>query len=69
VQVLVAIDGCGVLEAPGKLPVTFAKGECVVVPAACSEFNVRPQWAVEFVRATLPAVTVPQPQLMPEQAV
>ena len=33
VQILVAVEGCGVVEAPGAEPVTLAKGDAVVVPA------------------------------------
>jgi mannose-6-phosphate isomerase len=61
-QVLVAVDGCGVIEADGMRPVTFAKGECVVLPAAVREYRLRPQWALECVRAMLPATEVPHPK-------
>jgi mannose-6-phosphate isomerase len=54
VQVLVALDGCGVIEADGTKPVTLAKGECAVIPAAIEEYRVRPQWAVELFCAKLP---------------
>jgi mannose-6-phosphate isomerase len=33
-QILVAVEGCGVVEAPGADPVTFAKGDAVVIPAS-----------------------------------
>jgi uncharacterized protein YjlB len=33
VQILVATEGCGAIEAGGVDPVTFAKGDAVVVPA------------------------------------
>ncbi len=42
-QILVAIDGCGVVEVQGRDPVTLAKGDAVVIPAGLKEFNVRPQ--------------------------
>ena len=61
-QVLVAIDGCGVIEADGMRPVTFAKGECVVLPASVREYRLRPQWALECVRAMLPGNEVPHPK-------
>ena len=32
-QILVATEGCGVIEAAGMDPVTLAKGDAVVVPA------------------------------------
>ena len=34
VQILVAVEGCGVVEAQGCDPVTLAKGDAVVIPAA-----------------------------------
>ncbi|MGA8432532.1 MAG: type I phosphomannose isomerase catalytic subunit [Candidatus Sulfotelmatobacter sp.] len=60
-QILVAIDGCGVIEAPGKEPVTVAKGDAVVVPASIESFEVRPQWTLEFIRARVPGKQLPDP--------
>jgi mannose-6-phosphate isomerase class I len=61
VQILVAIDGCGVVEARGRDPVTLAKGDAVVVPAVLGEFSVRPQWSLEFLKACVPGAIVPEP--------
>ncbi len=61
VQILVAVEGCGVVEAQGRDPVTFAKGSAVVIPAAVQEFTVRPQWTVEFMRACVPSTSLPEP--------
>jgi len=61
VQILVAIDGCGVVEASGRDPVTLAKGDAVVVPAALAEFSVQPQWSLEFLKACVPGASVPEP--------
>jgi mannose-6-phosphate isomerase len=61
VQILVAVEGCGVVEAQGRDPVTLAKGDAVVIPAALQGFTVRPQWAVEFLKASVPGVVVPEP--------
>jgi mannose-6-phosphate isomerase len=61
-QMLVAIDGCGVVEAPGKEPVTMAKGDAVVVPACIEHFDVRPQWTLEFIRAHVPGKQLPEPE-------
>jgi mannose-6-phosphate isomerase len=60
-QVLVAIEGCGVVEAQGRDPVTFAKSDAVVIPAALQGFTVRPQWQLEFLKACVPSGTVPEP--------
>jgi len=61
VQILVAVEGCGVIESPGSEPVTLAKGDAVVVPASQEDFQVRPQWSLEFLRSRLPGREVPEP--------
>jgi mannose-6-phosphate isomerase len=61
VQILVAVEGCGVVEAQGRDPVALAKGDAVVIPAALQGFTVRPQWAVEFLKASVPGAVVPEP--------
>jgi mannose-6-phosphate isomerase len=61
VQILVAVDGCGVVEAEGRAPVTLAKGDAVVIPAALHDFVVRPQWSLEFLKASVPGSPVPEP--------
>jgi mannose-6-phosphate isomerase len=61
VQILVAVEGCAVIEARGAEPVTLAKGDAVVVPASIGQFHVRPQWTVEFLKASLPGSAVPEP--------
>ena len=62
VQILVAVEGCGVIEAPGMESVTLAKGDAVVVPACVGKFGVRPQWALEFLRAYVPGKPLPEPE-------
>jgi mannose-6-phosphate isomerase class I len=62
VQILVATEGCGVIEASGAEPVTLAKGDAVVIPASLDRFSVRPQWALEFVRAYVPGRALPEPE-------
>jgi len=62
VRILVAIDGCGVVESDGNADVTFARGEAVVVPASVEEFAVRAQWTVEFLCASLPGKSLPPPK-------
>jgi mannose-6-phosphate isomerase len=61
VQILVVVEGCGVVEAQGRDPVTLAKGDAVVIPAALQGFTVRPQWAVEFLKSSVPSGTMPEP--------
>jgi mannose-6-phosphate isomerase len=62
VQILVAVEGCGVIEAVGMDSVTLAKGDAVVVPACIGKFGVRPQWALEFLRAYVPGRALPEPE-------
>jgi len=61
-QILVAVEGCGVVEAAGAEPVTVAKGDAVVVPASVGTFTVRPQWMLEFLRARVPGAALPEPE-------
>jgi mannose-6-phosphate isomerase len=61
VQILVAVEGCGAIEVPGMEPVTLAKGDAVVIPASIRMYGVRPQWALEFLRAYVPGKTLPEP--------
>ncbi|MFZ0797567.1 MAG: type I phosphomannose isomerase catalytic subunit [Terriglobales bacterium] len=60
-QILVAVEGCGVVEAQGRDPVTLAKGDAVVIPATLQSFTVRPQWQLEFLKASVPSGTVSHP--------
>ena len=62
VRIVVALDGCGVVESEGNADVTFARGEAVVVPACVAEFAVRAQWTVEFLCASLPGKPLPPPK-------
>jgi mannose-6-phosphate isomerase len=61
-QILVAVEGCGVVEAAGSEPVTLAKGDAVVVPAAVNEYSVRPQWTLEMMRSRVPSTVLPEPE-------
>jgi mannose-6-phosphate isomerase len=61
-QILVAVEGCGVVEAAGVEPVTVAKGDAVVVPGSVGSFTVRPQWTLEFLRARVPGAELPEPE-------
>ena len=61
VQILVAVEGCGVVEVPGMESVTFAKGDAIVVPACLVGFNVRPLWSLEMLKAYVPGRELPEP--------
>jgi len=62
VQILVATEGCGIVEAPGMEPVTLAKGDAAVIPASLQAFGVRPQWGVTFLKAYVPGTILPEPE-------
>lgn len=62
VQILVAVDGCAVIEAQGTNPVTLAKGDAVVIPACLGKFSLRPQWDVQFLQAYIPGTPWPEPE-------
>jgi mannose-6-phosphate isomerase len=59
---LVAIGGCGSVQAEGAEPVIFNRGEAVVVPASTAQFTLQPQWELEFLCASLPVDEVAPPQ-------
>ncbi len=61
-HIVVAIEGAGVLESGGMEPLSFAKGEAVVVPACVPHYTVRPQWELEIMRMSLPTGSVAEPQ-------
>jgi len=62
VQILVAVEGCGIIEAAGAEAVTLAKGDAVIIPACLEKFSVRPQWTLEFLRAYVPGKSYPEPE-------
>lgn len=59
---IVATAGCGVVELAGHDSVTFTCGEAVVIPAGVKGAIIRPQWEVEFIRASVPAGKVEMPR-------
>jgi mannose-6-phosphate isomerase len=60
-QVLVAVEGSAVVEWEGGQPVSFNRGEAVVIPASIEQIGLRPQWAVEFLLMRVPGEPVPSP--------
>lgn len=65
VEVVAGLEGCGVVEVEGLMPVTFGRGEVVVVPACIQDFQVRPQWSAEFLAVTVPPPGEPHPSEEP----
>jgi mannose-6-phosphate isomerase len=61
-QILVAVEGCGMVETASAEPVTLAKGDAIVVPASIKTYTVRPQWTLEFLRASVPGAALPEPE-------
>ncbi len=62
VQILVGLEGGGVVESPSAQPVTFGKGDAVVIPADAWNFAVRPHGEVEFMMAHVPGKPLPEPK-------
>ena len=54
-RVLVGLKGRGMVEAPGMQPLTFGRGQGVVVPAVLRDFTVRADRELECLQARLPA--------------
>jgi mannose-6-phosphate isomerase len=54
VEVLVGLDGGGLVECPGCPTTVFSRGEVVVIPAALKQFTLKPQGEIEFLAVTLP---------------
>jgi len=61
VQILVAVEGRGVVECEGCAPVVWAKGDAVVVPASLKKFRVRPEGRLEFSVSRVPGRVLPEP--------
>ncbi len=62
-HIVVAIDGSGMLESPGMEPISFARGEAVVIPASTRQYTVHPQWQLQIMRMSLPAGPVTEPEI------
>ena len=62
VQIVVAIDGAGVLYGPDCEPVPFAKGDAVVIPAAVPQVRIQAQSKLDFLKSFVPGLPVPEPE-------
>jgi len=59
-QIFVALEGSGVAEvAP---PVSFGRGDVLVLPASVTEVRIRPNAGLEMLRMTLPAGVIGDPE-------
>lgn len=61
VQILIGLDGGAVVECEGAQPLTFMRGEAVVIPASSPAVALRPQWSAEILRMRLPSQKVAEP--------
>ncbi len=64
-QVLIALEGSGVVEAEGLPPVSFSCGEVLLLPPSTTEYALRPQWELVLLRARLPEKPRPEPVTTP----
>jgi mannose-6-phosphate isomerase class I len=62
VQILVGLEGRGSVQAHGSDPVTFGKGDAVVIPAAIWNFEVKPEPTLEYIMAHVPGKPLPEPK-------
>jgi len=60
-QIIVATAGAASVLAADCDPVTFKKGDAVVIPAAIDSFHIQPQGQVSFAKSHVPGVHVPEP--------
>lgn len=67
-EVLVAVNGAGMVEAKGMEPLSFATGEAVIVPACAGEYMVRPQWELDLMRMSLPLNVPSEPETISAQS-
>ena len=65
VQILVALEGSGSVLAKDKAPVSFSRGDAVVVPAVINNFRVRPGKKLEYLHVSLPQDEVQEPKSVP----
>jgi mannose-6-phosphate isomerase len=62
-EVLVALDGCGVVECDNAQPVTLTTGQAMVIPASiASRYTLRGQWNIEVLHARVPRGKVREPE-------
>jgi mannose-6-phosphate isomerase len=54
-RVLVSLQGHANVEAPGAEPLSFSRGEAVIIPAALRNFTLRAERELECLQARLPA--------------
>jgi mannose-6-phosphate isomerase len=62
VQIMVALEGCAMIESEGQNLVTFGRGDAAVVPASIPQFRVRPQPSIELLKACVPPESMPEPE-------
>jgi len=63
-QILVATEGAGALSSADHEPVHFAKGDAVVVPACISDFEIRPQPNISFLKSYVPGHSLAGPTII-----
>jgi len=59
-QIFVALGGLGTAEA--LPPVSFGRGQALVLPASVTEVRIRPHQGLEMLRMTLPAGAIGDPE-------
>ncbi|MGA2989118.1 MAG: type I phosphomannose isomerase catalytic subunit [Candidatus Korobacteraceae bacterium] len=62
-HILVAVEGGAIVESENAQPVSFNRGEVLVIPASLRQVRLRPQWTVEFLRMRVPGEPLEPPQI------
>jgi uncharacterized protein YjlB len=63
-RILVATEGVATLRVAGCDPVTFKKGDAVVVPASIADFEIHPSPDVQFLKSSVPGSPVSEPDVV-----
>jgi mannose-6-phosphate isomerase class I len=61
-QILVSVEGSGILIATGYEAVRFGKGDAVVVPASVRQFKIQPERGIQFLRSYVPGTATLPPE-------
>ena len=61
-HILVAVEGSAALECANCDPVSFGKGDAVVIPARIESFTVKPTYKVQFLKSHVPGELLPEPE-------
>ncbi|HKW16639.1 MAG TPA: type I phosphomannose isomerase catalytic subunit [Terriglobales bacterium] len=62
-QILVVVRGSAAVHVNGCEAVRFGRGDALVVPACITQFEIRPEQEIEFLKSSVPAGSVLPPEV------